>query len=180
MSNTVDIELLRSILDYDKETGFLFWKERPESLFSRRRLHGTWNTRWAGKRALTAKDSLGYYRGPIFGKYFRAHRVAWAIETGDWPPQIDHINGDRSDNRFVNLRASDYAQNSKNKGLNRNNTSGVLGVYWSNKDKRWVAQIMADGKCTVLGRFFTLEEAASARAAANVKYGFSENHGRAA
>lgn len=179
MSNTVDIELLRSVLDYDRETGFLFWKARPESLFSRERLCRSWNARWAGKRALSATDSLGYFRGPIFGRNFRAHRVAWAIETGEWPAQIDHINGDRSDNRFCNLRASSPAENAKNKRLNSNNSSGVLGVSWSVRDRRWVAQVMAGGKRINLGGFPSIKEAAAARAAASVKFGFHENHGRA-
>jgi hypothetical protein len=149
-------------------------------MFSNSANHGAWNSRWAGKRAMTAKNELGYLHGPLLGRKFKAHRIAWAIETGEWPPLIDHINKCPSDNRLCNLRPSSKMDNAKNQKLPSRNTSGVLGVCWDKSRNLWEAKIKTDGKLVHLGRFVTLEEAAAARAAANVKYGFSENHGRAA
>lgn len=179
-NNHIDPELLKSLLHYDPETGFLFWKHRPRHLFKADGDMKKWNTKYAGKRALNAVHSEGYLYGPIFAKQHRAHRVAWAISYGEWPDNIDHINRVRTDNRLSNLRNVSLAENNRNLPMRKNNTSGVTGVSWSNLHNRWVAQICVDKRVTYLGLFDTIEEAAAARAAANVKYGFHENHGREA
>lgn len=92
--------------------------------------------------------------------------------------QVDHINGDGLDNRRSNLRAVSAAENQRNKRINSNNTSGVAGVSYAERDAVWMASIKVDGKGKVLGHFQTFDEAVAARKAAEVHYGFHPNHGR--
>ncbi|WEL95505.1 HNH homing endonuclease [Xanthomonas phage vB_XooS_NR08] len=104
-------------------------------------------------------------------KRYKAHRIAWLLHTGQWPSQhLDHIDGARTNNRIDNLRECNKAENSQNKGKYKNCTSGVTGVHWHKRYKKWVAQIRVDGKLIHLGGFDTIEEAAQARAAAKARY----------
>lgn len=178
--------LLRRLIDYDSATGEMRWKERPAWMFSdvhygRKVLARMWNTRYAGKPAFTASQCGGYKVGRLFDRGFLAHRVAWAIHNG-MPPtdQIDHINGDRSDNRIENLRAVSNQDNAKNAAIGKANTSGVMGVFWCQKNKAWVARIKTNGKTIHLLQSKDKRVAIAARKAAERKYGFHPNHGRAA
>src|SRR5262245_14420263 len=89
---------LAELLEYNPETGELRWKRRPRG-------PQRWNTRWAGKPAFTTKLRGGYRMGRIHWGAYYAHRVIWALMTGAWPTsEIDHIDGDPSNNRWANLR----------------------------------------------------------------------------
>lgn len=115
----------------------------------------------------------------VLGKAYKAHRLAWLYMTGDWPKdQIDHINGDPTDNRWSNLREVDNMENTRNVGIPKNNTSGVMGVWWHKQNKKWCAEIKVNYKKISLGLYKTIEEAAAARKEAERHYGFHENHGR--
>lgn len=176
-------ELLRKLLRYEPDTGKLYWRERTPDMFvdgkrSAEWCCKSWNIRFSGKEAFTAFRN-GYLYGSIFCRSYSAHRVIWAIYFGEWPlDDIDHINGGRSDNRIKNLRSVARSENMKNKKLPLNNTSGVMGVFWANLEKRWYAQITCDGKLKHLGKFLNKDDAIAARKAAEVKYGFHANHGR--
>lgn len=171
--------VLRRLLDYNPQTGELRWKERPAWMFETSRLHTTWNKRFANKPAFTEVMHNGYSRGRIFLIGVRAHWAAWAISTGAYPKgEIDHINGVRGDNRFKNLREVSRSENLKNAARRSDNTSGVTGVSWSKRRNRWIASINVDSKVKYLGSFRTLDSAASARKAAEKRYGFHPNHGR--
>ena len=176
-------ELLRRLLRYEPETGKLFWRERTPDMFtdgkhSAARVCTRWNTKHAGAEAFTSDSGAGYKTGDIFVKSFRAHRVIWAMEDGEWPPEdIDHINGDPDDNRMINLRAVSHAENQKNCKMQDNNMSGVTGVYWHKARRRWNASINSDGKVIHLGRFNCITAAAVARKQAEIKYGYHKNHG---
>lgn len=162
-------ELLRQLIDYDPETGKLYWKERPERLFTSSRMWKSWNSRYAGKEAFTAYLN-GYKQGMIFYSTLYAHRVAWAIFYGEWPEdQIDHINCDRSDNRIKNLRGASLTENNRNTLISSNNTSGVKGVSMA-RSGRWVAKIRDGNKNIHLGTFDSIDEAAEAYSCANLKY----------
>ena len=104
--------------------------------------------------------------------------MAWLLMTGSQADgEIDHINCVRDDNRFSNLRVVSTRDNAHNKARNIRNKSGVNGVRWHKRDKCWQAHIGVDRTFKHLGSFASLEEAAAARAAANVEYGFTERHG---
>ncbi|API52884.1 hypothetical protein BMW22_15775 [Rhizobium leguminosarum] len=176
-------ELLRQLLDYDPVTGKLFWKIRPAEMFNAgskftsQHNANTWNTRYAGKEAFASKNGHGYHQGSIFKRKYEAHRVIWAWMTGEWPPTVDHENGDIENNRWRNLKAKSRAGNQRNLGLRKNNTTGINGVV-KHASGRWRAMMMIGRKCKTLGYFDTKEEAAVCRLAANEKYGFHKNHGR--
>lgn len=177
-------ELLRKLLRYEPDTGKLFWRERTPDMFEGNKVRAElgcarWNGKNAGKQAFTANGSRGYKVGAVFGTMYLAHRVIWAIFYGHWPKdQIDHINGDRTDNRIENLRDVSLAENRKNMKIPSHNSSGIIGVHWHRAASKWTAQIKVDGCTKHLGLFEGINEAIAARKAAEVKYGFHENHGR--
>lgn len=162
---------LRRRLRYEPENGRLFWNKCPS--MSRR-----WNSRWAGKEALTTTSSEGYRQGRLNYILVYAHRVAWALYYGVWPSgHIDHINHVRDDNRIENLRTVTRRENQRNLKISSTNKSGVNGVSWEPRRKKWVARINTEGKGYFLGYFDTIEDATSARLTANRKFGFHPNHG---
>lgn len=123
-------DYLRACFDYEPETGVLRWKERPLGHFASKRAWKAWNTRNAGTEAGRIIH-LGY-RLVRLGAQFYAHRLIWALVTGEDPGrlQIDHINGDTSDNRWDNLRLVTHSENQKNRKDNfrrgNDSTGGVL------------------------------------------------------
>lgn len=147
---TVAPSRLRQLIDYDEDTGLLVAKVET---------HG----RWKAGRAMGTRMTNGYISVTVDSCRFLAHRVAWAIKHGSWPTdQIDHINGDRSDNRLSNLRSATNQQNSSNKTKHARNKSGHIGVHWREDAKKWRASIMIRGKRKYLGYFDTKDEAAKA------------------
>lgn len=109
----------------------------------------------AGEAAGSVKSN-GYVYLSIAGKQHLAHRLAWFMVNGVWPENdIDHINGDRTDNRFCNLRLATRAENMQNERKARvsNKSSGLLGVSWSKAACKWAAGIKLEGKKKHLGLF---------------------------
>ena len=101
------------------------------------------------------------------------------MSYNEWPRKtIDHVNGDRSDNRVVNLRSVAHQENHRNRAIPKSNTSGVMGVYWGKRDRKWYAQIKINGKKKHLGSFSCKKKAIQARKKAEIDYGFHANHGR--
>lgn len=98
--------------------------------------------------------------------------------TGRYPTFVDHINGNRSDNRWSNLREVTKSENSKNMALLNTNKSGVAGVFWNKGKKKWTARIESEGVTTHLGHFESLDRAAEVRKQAESIFGFHKNHGR--
>lgn len=175
-------EQLRQLLRYERETGRLFWLPRTPDMFTQA-YHSadkqcrTWNTRYAGREAFCLSQA-GYMKGAVWGRCYTAHRVIWAMVTGEWPDVIDHINGNPADNRFENLRSVRQVDNCGNQRRYSTNKSGVTGVLWDKQHGRWNAQLRRNGVKVFLGRFDTIEEAAAARRAGEVGLGFHANHGR--
>lgn len=163
--------------NYDAETGAFFFKERPASEF----VKGPIYIRHLGYvgRVAGSQSQQGYVKLLIDGKYYYAHRIAWLIMTGEivkYPEfEIDHINGDRSDNRFCNLRKVTKSENQRNGGMRINNASGVHGVNWKKRGDggRWVARIWNGPRHVYLGQFETLHEASIARRAAERALGYT-------
>jgi hypothetical protein len=163
-------EELKEMLFYEESSGFLFWRIRANR-------QSRWNSRYAGKRALYV-PTRGYCHGTIEGVRYLAHRIFWKMATGLEAVTIDHIDGDRSNNRIQNLRNVTKAENLKNKGVSLKNKTGHTGVFMKPNDSKWIAYIDSDSKRHYLGRFFTFEEAVIARKQAEIQYGFHENHGK--
>jgi len=153
-SNPVSIDVVRAALEYNPETGdFKFKARRPGKVP-------------AGTGTLLRTG----YRVVRFGQQkYLLHRLAWAIHYGRWPTgEIDHINGDKSDNRIANLREATRQQNCTNRRAY--GKSGYKGVVELNG--RWMAQITIDGSRRGLGVYETPEAAHAAYVAvASKAYG---------
>lgn len=167
--------IYNDLLNYDPETGVLRWKQRDPRSFTRESRGKSWNARYAGKLAFTAVAEQGYAVGTILCKRTTAHRVIWKMVYGYDPVMIDHINGDRRDNRLVNLREVTNAQNSKNSG--RVKHEGV-GVIWIEHKRKWRANIKVCYRNIHLGYYDTKADALAARLLAERSFGFSETHGK--
>lgn len=114
----------------------------------------------------------------VNGKRKKAYHIIWKLMTGHWPKGvIDHIDGDRSNNAWSNLRDVSQAENTRNRSVSRSTKSGVLGVR-QHTSGRWVARIVVGGKEMHIGVYDTKQEAVAARKIADAKYGFHKNHGR--
>jgi len=116
-----------------------------------------------GKRVCT-RNSKGYLVTKIYGKQIRLHRIAWFLHSGTWPSMdIDHINGNRCDNRIANLRLASAEENNHNKHKPRQDSSSSrIGVTWFEKTKKWRARITSNKKQFHIGYFDTIEEASDA------------------
>lgn len=178
-----DQALLLKLLRYEPETGKLFWRERTPEFFPYNANRSSidqctkWNSRLSGKPALNAIHDQGYRRGSICGTSFFAHRIIWRMVTGIEPEFIDHINGDRSDNRWINLRSVSKRENSMNCRLDKRNITGCHGVTWNMRKNRWQVRMTVSGKIKALGYFEDLDEAIRTRRAAEREVGFHPNHG---
>ncbi len=171
MGDLPNIERLREALEYNPTTGLLTFKSRADA-------RPCWNARHVGKAAINTASVDGYRRGYLFGKMMLAHRVAFALHYGRTDLKfIDHINGDRSDNRAENLREVTRAENARNKARPSNSTTGHIGVS-KTYDGRFRAHITVGNKVRHLGRFPTIEQAVAVRASAERELGFHQNHGR--
>lgn len=164
----LDHQEARRLFDYDPATGDLFrivWRrgavEKPC-----RRLTGTLR-------------SDGYLITGYFDDLYFNHRVIHLWMTGAWPVGlVDHIDGNRVNNRWSNLRTVDDVGNGQNQGLRVTNTSGVIGVHYDHARGKWQAQITSANVHHHLGRFATLDEAIAARLAAERRFAFHPNHGK--
>jgi hypothetical protein len=117
------------------------------------------------------KDGSFYHVINFQSKFILAHRVAWFLHYGYWPQEfIDHINGNKLDNRICNLRVVSKIQNAHNVGIRKHNTSGYTGVYFRKDRNSWRAKIGIDGKRISLGYYKTAEEAGRAYEEATKKY----------
>lgn len=149
---------LRAILDYNPDTGLFVWLVDMSD-----RVHAG---DLAGKRS-----KCGWYpRIRINGRLYLAHRLAWLWMTGEWPSaEIDHIDCDRGNNGWANLRAATHSQNNANKAPRKNN-SGFKGVWLHRSSGLWHARIKVDTKEISLGYFRAREVAHEAYVHAANKY----------
>ncbi len=144
-----DIDALRKAISYCPETGALTWAvKRP-------------GTRGIGSEAGGVNKALGYVQLRFNDRLYYGHRVAFALMTGAWPELVDHINGNKADNRWANLRLSDRQHNQENRRrANKNSSHGLLGV--TRNRKRFMASLTLNRKSIYLGTFDTPEQAHAA------------------
>lgn len=161
---TITQEQLKRQLSYNPETGVFRWLVAP-------------NGRIAAGDIAGSMTNRGYLRISVGGQRYLAHRLALIYMNGACGPEVDHIDGDRSNNVIGNLREVDRRQNGKNRRLSEANTSGVTGVYPHRATGKWKATITVDYKTIYLGLFATKAKAIDARKQAERRYGFHENHG---
>lgn len=180
-TNRISPARLRELLSYDPETGLLIWKVRPRSDFTatpgstQEAIWRRWNGKHPGNPALTAGSP--YLSGTIEGMNARAHQVAWAIYHGEWASgEIDHINGDKKDNRIANLRDVSRSMNHRNRPGKLLTQSGRTGVIWDTQRGKWAARIKVNGRMLNLGRFTSLEAAIAARDEVEKPLGFTDRH----
>lgn len=141
---------LKELVHYSPETGVFVWaKSRPA----------------CRKGDACGRISVqGYHEIRIKGRLWRANRLAFIYMTGQEPSadlDVDHINGDKLDNRWCNLRVATRSQNMANTAIDPRNTSGAAGVTWDKDRNKWRAQLRVNGRKTNLGRFNTRDEAAA-------------------
>ena len=176
------INFLHECFELNADTGTLIWKTRPVHHFKTANSAKSTNSRQAGKKAGKINDR-GYckltfkWNGKSLNWY--QHRIVWAMHYGQWPTKsLDHIDGDRANNAITNLREVTVQENGKNRGINKNNTSGHTGVTWEKRLSRWKASITVNGKYISLKTHPNIEDAIAARQAAEIEYKFHKNHGR--
>ena len=156
---------LRYLLSYDQHTGEFMWTgagNRP------------------AKRASTKPDTgSGYVRIKVDGRSYLRSRLAFLYMTGLMPAdQIDHIDGNRSNDSWGNLRPATSSENAKNRKTPSNNTTGVIGLHWHKAVGKWYATIKVSQKPQYLGVFDDWFDAVCARKSAENKFNFHPNHGR--
>ena len=151
-ANIIDQKRLKELLHYDPDTGVFTWK--------------------TGNKCVAGTRSHGHYVYiQVDGVRYLAHRLVWLyiyneIPTGD----IDHINRIKNDNRLINLRSATRKENSQNKNISTNNTSGITGVVWDKSRNKWFARIKIDYKTINLGRYTSKDLAIAARKNAEKQY----------
>lgn len=142
---TMTGERLRELLDYEPLTGVFTWAVARQGIQLGR---------------IAGRLSNGYRRIMIDGESYAAHRLAWLFIHGSFPKSmLDHVNGDKDDNRITNLRLCDRFLNAQNLCLNGKGTTGYLGVTFDKSYQRFKAQIKFRGVNKFLGRFDTPIEA---------------------
>ena len=157
--------------------GTLIWKPVPLKYVKDARAQKIFNTRYSGKLASTQRAD-GRFVDSIRGRKVFSHRVVFALVHGFWPlGEIDHINGDHTDNRPCNLRDVSKSGNMRNQKRSAKNTSGSTGVHMQRG--KWRAYIQEGGKSAHLGFFACKTAAAISRKQAEIARGYHPNHGRA-
>ncbi len=180
------LHILFGLFSYDPFTGDLVWKRAGrERLSDGKKMSAAskaaaFNLRYAGKK-FGAISKAGYRTGGIGAVAYKAHRIAWKMATGKDPDgEIDHINGDRSDNRIENLRVVSTLENTRNQKIRSTNVTGFTGVSWHALSQKWRAAIGDGGKKKHIGYFGDFGEAVQARLDAERRMGYHENHGKRA
>jgi len=135
-----DLEYLRQILSYDQQTGLFYWKLTRGP---------------CSANSIAGRIVKGYIRICVDGKSYSAHRIAWYFLTSVDPGcnDIDHINGNKKDNRALNLRISSRSENLANAKKGKRNTSGFKGVCFDKRSGKWVAHICINYKQIHIGYF---------------------------
>jgi hypothetical protein len=166
MKQIATFKQVDDVLHYDDDTGLLIRKRRTSKSVYVGDIAGT-----------TRVDDYIVVR--VNGRMHKAHHVVWLLKTQNWPNgNLDHIDGDISNNRIENLREADHRMNARNQKLRSTNKSGVCGVCWESQKKRWRATINGENGKENIGHFINKSDAIAARRAREIEFGYHPNHGR--
>ena len=159
MSNTRshDDIIKRNLHRFEYRAGVLYWS-------------GNFGPRAREGRKVGSMDTHGYLQVKLDGKYVLVHRIIWYMFNQDSPPQVDHINRVRGDNRIENLRASNNTLNQQNTSTRTDNTSGHAGVSFNKHAGKWLVRLSVSGRRLYLGCFDELTTAVAAHKQAKDKY----------
>lgn len=156
MGSKLTQERLKELLHYDEGTGLFVWRVKK-------------GRSDPGDYAGTPHNA-GYVTIKIDGVKYLRHRCAWLYTYGAWPvDSLDHRNGVRGDDRLENLRECTTGQNHQNKARKEGSSSGLLGVTWDKRSRKWKAQIKA-GRPINLGEFSDKFQAHQAYLAAKAQF----------
>ena len=174
----MDSKYLNECFEYDEVSGNIYWKSRPRSHFKTQKGFKTFNSQRCGKEAGTL-NSCGYLQVNLNKKLILVHRLIFMLKgydilRGDC---IDHINHNRKDNRFTNLRVVSRKDNSMNLNMRTTNRTGITGVYFNVLESLWYPRIQVGYKNMYLGATKDFFEACCRRKSAELKYSFHKNHG---
>jgi hypothetical protein len=161
-------ETICNVFNYDPATGE-FWRILTG--------HNKSKTGTISVRRQIRAASRGYLQVGFSGKVYYVHRLVWVWMTGQIPTFIDHIDGNKKNNEWANLRQVLRDDNYLNLGVGTRNNSGVTGVYWHPAVNKYAVQITKNGKQKYLGCFDSIEEATAVRKEAESLLGFHPNHG---
>lgn len=161
------MDVIREAVELDPTSpSYLRWKIRPRHHFNSNKGWRCFNARDASQMAGSKYNACGkmYYRIGVNGSRYKVHRIVYALVHGFDPgdKHIDHVDGNGLNNNPVNIRLATQAENMRNRGSQRNNTSGKVGVTWHKRARKWAAQIRVNGQHKSLGYFTCIDEAASA------------------
>jgi hypothetical protein len=131
---------------FDHKDGHLYWKKV---------IHP--NKQYLVGKEVGSIHKTGYRHVTWLGKVHKSHRLIFMLHHGYLPPEVDHINGDRADNRIENLRPATRSENQCNRNALASNTSGYPGVSWHKASKAWLVRVMKNGKSHLIGYFKDLE-----------------------
>lgn len=151
---------LKECVEYNPNTGILFWKRRPLAHFQNAHRMKIFNTQFSGEKAGCLRGN-GYIYIHFSGiGAILAHRAIFKLMTGRDPVHdVDHKNLDRADNRWENLREATRAQNMHNTIEHRDSFHQLKGVDFSKQKNKFRARICMNGKAKNLGLFSSGEDA---------------------
>lgn len=153
----MNADYYRQFVTYDPDTG-LFRRLKPGGKAKVGDVTG-----WA--------HNAGYVAITVQNNDVLAHRLAWLLMTGEWPSGVvDHIDGNRKNNKWSNLRDCTHAENCRNRGAGKNSKSGIKGVSWHKASRKWRVQVGIGGRNVNVGYFDDIEQARTARDAATTRY----------
>jgi hypothetical protein len=126
---------------FDYSDGVLYWKIKTERCVK------------IGQPAGTLDKRTGYHRVRVDCKFQKAHRIIFLYHHGYLPDFVDHIDGNKTNNKIENLRGATLSQNCMNQKISTRNTSGTKGVMWHKRDKKWFVQLRVNSKCHSFGYY---------------------------
>ncbi len=155
-------ELVKKLFEY--RDGELYWKVKPSIRVDISKPAGYINHGY---------KSIGFKR-----KYYKTHRLIFLMFEGYFPNQIDHIDGNKLNNSIKNLRCATHSENQCNKRISKKNTSGIKGIDWHQRLKKWRVQLSVNGKKKHFGLYHDIEVAKFiAETMRNKYHGNFANHG---